>query len=58
MTSCADPTPADFIVKAEEYGVPQARHRVIIVGVRKDVFGSAGGVKKLAPAKPPTVPAK
>ena len=29
-------TPADSIVKAEEYGVPQARHRIIIVGVRSD----------------------
>lgn len=27
----------DFIVKAEEYGVPQARHRVILLGVRKDL---------------------
>jgi len=29
----------DFIVRAEDYGVPQARHRVIIVGLRKDVAG-------------------
>lgn len=27
----------DFLVKAEEYGVPQARHRVIIVGIRSDL---------------------
>ncbi|OYX55760.1 MAG: hypothetical protein B7Y86_12480 [Brevundimonas subvibrioides] len=27
----------DYIVKAEDYGVPQARHRVIIVGLRKDI---------------------
>jgi DNA (cytosine-5)-methyltransferase 1 len=27
----------DFIIKAEEYGVPQARHRVILFGVRSDV---------------------
>ena len=32
-----DPGPKDFIVRAEEHGVPQARHRVIIVGVRADV---------------------
>ena len=25
----------DFIIKAEEFGIPQARHRVIILGVRK-----------------------
>jgi DNA (cytosine-5)-methyltransferase 1 len=29
--------PSDFVVKAELYGVPQARRRVIIVGVRDDV---------------------
>jgi DNA (cytosine-5)-methyltransferase 1 len=27
----------DFLVKSEDYGVPQARHRVIILGVRIDV---------------------
>ena len=27
----------DFIVKAEEHGLPQARHRVILLGVRKDL---------------------
>lgn len=29
--------PADFVVRAEELGVPQARHRVIIIGLRRDV---------------------
>lgn len=29
--------PALFMVKAEEYGVPQARHRMFIVGVREDI---------------------
>ena len=32
-----EPGPKEFIVRAEEHGVPQARHRVIIVGVRADV---------------------
>ncbi|MDQ8201215.1 DNA cytosine methyltransferase [Pelagicoccus enzymogenes] len=27
----------DFLVRAEEYGVPQARHRVFVVGVRSDI---------------------
>jgi DNA (cytosine-5)-methyltransferase 1 len=27
----------NFIIKAEEYGVPQARHRVILLGVRTDI---------------------
>jgi DNA (cytosine-5)-methyltransferase 1 len=30
-------TSKNFIIKAEEYGVPQARHRVILIGVRSDV---------------------
>jgi len=29
--------PSDFIIRAEHYGVPQARHRVILVGVRDDI---------------------
>ncbi|MDP3866530.1 MAG: DNA (cytosine-5-)-methyltransferase [Rhodoferax sp.] len=28
----------DFIVHAEHYGIPQARHRVILVGIREDVL--------------------
>lgn len=31
------PAPRDFIVRAEEHGIPQARHRVIIIGLRRDV---------------------
>lgn len=27
----------DFVIKAEEYGIPQARHRVILLGVRSDI---------------------
>ena len=27
----------DFIIRAEHYGVPQARHRVILLGVREDL---------------------
>lgn len=33
----AEPGPKDFIVCAEEHGVPQARHRVIITGIRRDI---------------------
>jgi DNA (cytosine-5)-methyltransferase 1 len=29
--------PSDFIIKAEDYGIPQSRHRVIILGIRKDL---------------------
>jgi DNA (cytosine-5)-methyltransferase 1 len=29
--------PREFILKAEDYGVPQRRHRVFILGVREDI---------------------
>lgn len=29
--------PEDFVLCAEDYGVPQARHRVVILGVRSDL---------------------
>ena len=28
---------SDFIIRSENYGIPQRRHRVIILGVRKDI---------------------
>ncbi|MCC7220168.1 MAG: DNA cytosine methyltransferase [Candidatus Contendobacter sp.] len=36
-----------FIVQAEHYGIPQARHRVILIGLREDlarIFDQRGGV--------------
>ena len=33
--------PSDFIVRAETFGVPQRRHRVIIVGIRSDLASRA-----------------
>ncbi|NTV51217.1 MAG: DNA cytosine methyltransferase [Desulfobulbaceae bacterium] len=32
-----DADPASFIVKAEQYGIPQARHRIFFVGIRSDI---------------------
>lgn len=32
-----DLKPIDYLVKAEEFGVPQARHRIILLGVREDL---------------------
>jgi len=29
--------PSDFVVKCEDYGIPQSRHRVIILGIREDL---------------------
>lgn len=31
-------SPRDFVIQAEQYGVPQKRHRVILVGIRDDYF--------------------
>jgi DNA (cytosine-5)-methyltransferase 1 len=33
--------PKDFVIRSEEYGIPQARHRVIIFGIRSDVYKSS-----------------
>jgi len=33
----SDINPKDFIIKTEEHGIPQARHRVILLGVRSDI---------------------
>ena len=35
--------PSDFIVRAEGFGVPRRRHRVIIVGIRADLAARAAG---------------
>ncbi|MCF8204213.1 MAG: DNA cytosine methyltransferase [Methylotenera sp.] len=51
----ASPAPADFILKAEEFGVPQARHRVIIVGIRTDVHAKLVRFAGLRCSVPPTV---
>ncbi|MCW3075115.1 MAG: hypothetical protein JWP69_2184 [Flaviaesturariibacter sp.] len=32
--------PTDFVIKAEDYGIPQRRHRVILLGVREDIDAS------------------
>ncbi|EMR12874.1 DNA-cytosine methyltransferase [Methylophaga lonarensis MPL] len=44
--------PKSFIVKAEEYGVPQARHRMFILGVRADIDVVPGTLEK---SKAPSV---
>jgi len=40
--------PRLFIVRAEEYGIPQARHRMFIVGIRSDLNVRPGVLKKMA----------
>ncbi len=36
----------DFIIRAEEYGIPQARHRVILLGIREDIDAKPGKLLK------------
>ena len=35
-----DLNPSDFIIRSENFGIPQTRHRVILLGVRSDVAAS------------------
>jgi DNA (cytosine-5)-methyltransferase 1 len=35
--NCLDFEPSDFVVCTEDYGMPQARHRVILLGIRQDL---------------------
>jgi len=44
--------PKDFIVRADEFGVPQARHRMFIVGIRDDIDVTPAS---LQPAEAPTL---
>ncbi len=44
--------PEDYIIRAELFGIPQARHRVILCGIREDVDASPG---MLAPGAPLSV---
>jgi DNA (cytosine-5)-methyltransferase 1 len=39
--------PRLFVVRAEEYGIPQARHRMFIVGIRSDLKVRPGTLKKM-----------
>ena len=39
--------PSDFVIKAEQYGVPQKRHRVILVGIRDEFFPEGTVLGKL-----------
>ena len=47
-----DVDPKSFIVKAEEFGVPQARHRMFILGIRDDIDMQPSILQK---KMPPTV---
>ncbi|MEP3428350.1 MAG: DNA cytosine methyltransferase [Roseibium sp.] len=47
--------PSDFIVRAEEFGVPQRRHRVIIVGIRSDLLNKLPSAEIISSGKTRTV---
>ena len=34
----------DFVIKAEDHGIPQARHRVILIGIRTDIKQVPGSI--------------
>ena len=45
--------PKRFVVRAEDHGIPQARHRVILVGLRSDVASArSGGLLGLQSLRP------
>ena len=37
-------TPSDFVIRSNEFGAPQKRHRVILFGVRNDVAAKKTGI--------------
>lgn len=47
MEKSGDLRPSDFILRAERYGVPQRRHRVILVGVRRDLLDRGFDLQQL-----------
>ena len=51
------PSPSQFIIRAENFGIPQSRHRVILLGVREDlaVSGSLPGLDSRLEVDDPTV---
>lgn len=47
---------SDYLIKSEIFGIPQARHRVILLGIRDDLWNIVGkSVGKLTPQAQSTV---
>lgn len=44
--------PEDFLIETEKFGIPQARHRLLILGIRDDIDITP---EALAPSQPPSV---
>jgi DNA (cytosine-5)-methyltransferase 1 len=47
-------TPSNYVIRAEEYGIPQARHRVILLGVSEE-YWDAISEHKLSPSEGPSI---
>lgn len=47
--AASDLQPSDFIIRAEDHGIPQRRHRVILLGVRDDLTSRASKVLEKRP---------
>lgn len=45
--------PVDHLIRSEEYGIPQTRHRIILLGVRSDI--DSGSIPLLKPKSAPNV---
>ncbi|HCK65736.1 MAG TPA: DNA cytosine methyltransferase [Anaerolineae bacterium] len=43
-----DIKPESFVVRSEEYGIPQSRHRIIILGIRSDIYKANPELLKLS----------
>jgi len=39
--------PHDFLIRTENYGIPQARHRVILLGIREDIASGLSNFQRL-----------
>ncbi len=46
--------PSDYVIRSERYGIPQSRHRVIILGIRTDRI-DRGKLQPLSSAPSPTI---
>lgn len=55
LAATCHPTASDFLVRSEVHGIPQARHRVIIVGLRREIVRSLHG-KEIAAGLLPILP--
>lgn len=48
----------EHVIEAERYGVPQARHRVILFGIRRDIASRLGGLSALNHHLQPEAPTR